>query len=308
MTQFAGSNTTNFGGSSPTGNFVPEIFSKKVLSFFRRSSIVEGITNNEFYGEIMNAGDTVRVIKEPTMTVASYSSGDTISLQALSDNEITLVLDKANAFGFQVDDIEKQISHINWEVYATNSAMYSLKQAYDREVLTYMSGQALAANTVNNTTEAAVIDLSTADALLNQMSNLARRLDEQDIPEEGRWLVLNPAALEVLAKADSRLLDLDYNGGGASLRNGLAFGPMLRGFRVYKTNNAPTYTSTGSGGTTRDILMAGHMSSTATASVITKTEMFRSPTTFSDIVRGLHVYGRDVIYPEALAVAHVRYS
>lgn len=306
MAYFAGGSTTNFGAASPTGNFVPEIYSKKVLNFFRRKSIVEGITNNDYYGEISAFGDTVRIIKEPTITVDSYTRGLTVTPEALTDDQITLILDKANKFAFKVDDIEDKISHINWMTLATDSAAYSLKNTYDQEVLSYMSTAALAANKLNDTEFANKLDLSTPDALLNTISSLATKLTLQDVPEENRWLVLSPAGIEVLMKADSKLINMDYNGGMASLQNGLIQTGKLRGFSLYMTNNAPTY-ETLTTVETHQVLMAGHMSSTATASAITNTETIRDQDTFADIVRGLHVYGRSVVRPESLAVAYVSY-
>ena len=311
MANFAGASTTNFGGATPTGNFVPEIFSKKVQNFFRTTSIAEAITNNDYYGEISNFGDSVRVIKEPTITVTSHLRGDLVSAQTLADDELTLVLDQANRFAFRVDDIEAKISHINWESLATGSGAYSLSNAYDREVLAYMStdtaGRILAANVVNDTENANLIQLTTPDALLNQMSGLARRLDEQDVPQENRFLVLTPAAIEVLSKADSKLLNMDFNGNAMDLSNGLAFSQKLRGFQVYVTNNAPTY-DTLTVVETHSVMLAGHMSAVATANAITKTETFRDHDTFADVVRGLHVYGREVVRPEALTIARVTYT
>ena len=138
---------------------------------------------------------------------------------------------------------------------------------------------------------------------------MGRLLDEQEVPEEGRWVVVSPKFLEVLVKAGSDLLNTDFNGNGNSLKNGLVMAHPLRGFRLHKTNNAPKYTSTG--GTPvvdADILMAGHMSAVATASAITNTESFRSQTTFADVVRGLHCYARGVVRPESLTVAHITYA
>ncbi len=34
----------------PNGNFVPTIFSQKVQKFFRKESVVEAITNTDYYG------------------------------------------------------------------------------------------------------------------------------------------------------------------------------------------------------------------------------------------------------------------
>ena len=59
----------------PSGNFAPEIFSQKVLKFFRRASVVEDITNTDYAGEIENFGDTVVSLKEPTVTVSLIQRG-----------------------------------------------------------------------------------------------------------------------------------------------------------------------------------------------------------------------------------------
>jgi hypothetical protein len=313
MSNFAGAGSTNFGGpSGGTGNWLATIYSQKALKFFRTASVVEGITNNDYLGEIAAFGDTVRVIKEPTITVNSYTRGATLTPQALVDNELTLTIDQANEFSFQVDDLEAKLAHVNWKELATSSGAYSLMNAFDKEVLTFMAAQSLAANQVNDQTTANILTVGFGAGETNPLdlvSQMARLLDEQEVPQEGRWLVVSPKFLEALVKAGSDILNTDFNGQGNSLKNGLVMPHPLRGFRLHKTNNAPTYTSTG--GTPvvgADILMAGHMSAVATASAITNTETFRSQSTFADVVRGLHVYARSVVRPESLAVAHLTFA
>jgi hypothetical protein len=122
-------------------------------------------------------------------------------------------------------------------------------------------------------------------------------LDDQNIPEEGRWFVAPPSFYEELSQSGSKLLSVDFNAGQGSIRNGLVSSGKLRGFDMYKSNNIAA-TSTASGK-----VMAGHMSSTATAQTITSTEVLRDPDSFGDIVRGLHVYGAKVLRPEAMVSA-----
>ena len=102
-------------GNLPSGNFVPVIYSQKVLKFFRRASVAEAITNTDYAGEIENFGDTVNIIKEPTITVNSYTRGSTVNTEALADDQIQLVVDQGNYFAFKVDDIEERHSHLNFE-------------------------------------------------------------------------------------------------------------------------------------------------------------------------------------------------
>ena len=89
--------------------FLPKVYSKQVLNFFRKSSVVEAITNTDYAGEIASFGDTVRIIKEPEITVKEYARGTQITPQDLDDEDFSLTVDKANYFAFKVDDIEELI-------------------------------------------------------------------------------------------------------------------------------------------------------------------------------------------------------
>ena len=299
----------------PSGNFTPEIFSQKVLKFFRRASVVEDITNTDYAGEIENYGDTVRIIKEPTITVSSYSRGSVVNPQDLADDQITMVVDQANAFAFKIDDIEERQSHVNFEALATSSGAFSLKRKYDANVLQAMVDGAGNTGTDFGTV-GAPINIYTAatkgDTAVNMMLAMARALDDQSIPEENRFFVAPPAFYEALFGAGAKFAEVQVTGDGTSpLRNGLVMQGNIAGMACYKStalNNSGTDVVTiTSQDTTNDfVVLAGHMSSTATASHIAKTEVVRSTETFSDIVRGLHVFGRKVLRPEALAVGVVK--
>ena len=140
----------------PNGNFSPVIYSKKVQLAFRKSTVVGDITNSDYFGEIANQGDTVKIIKEPEISVSAYARGTTIAAQDLQDDDFSLVVDKANYFAFKMDDIEEAHSHVNFMDLATNRAAYRLADQHDQEVLGYLSGykqSALHANAgVVNTT------------------------------------------------------------------------------------------------------------------------------------------------------------
>ena len=279
----------------PQGNWVPTIFSKKVLKFFRRASVAEDITNTDYFGEIANMGDTVRIIKEPTLTISDYFRGTKVIPQDLDDAEDTLTVDQAKYFAFKVDDIEAKQSHINWESLATGSAAYSLKDAYDTAILLYMSGQVPSAGDYGTTGTPIDVGFAAGEVSpLNFMTRLSRLLDDNDVPEENRFFVAKPIFWEIMADENSKLMGVDFTGDANSkLRNGRVTDGLIRGFRVYKSNNSPQDTS-------QEVALAGHMSSTATASQIAKTEMIRDNDSFSDVVRGLHVYGRKTLRTEAL--------
>ena len=308
-------------GNLPSGNFAPEIFSQKVLKFFRRASVVEDITNTDYAGEIENFGDTVRIIKEPTVTVSSYSRGSVVNPQDLADDQITMVVDNANAFAFKIDDIEERHSHVNFEALATSSGAFALKRKYDANVLQAISdGAGLAGaddaslsgglTTTNSAlgTASAPINVETDDAGINLMLLMARTLDDQSVPEENRWFVAPPIFYEKMFQAGNKMAEVQVTGDDTSpLRNGLAIPGALAGFRCYKStalnSTAGTDQVTLSGVATdasENVVLAGHMSSTSTASHIAKTEVVRSTESFSDVIRGLHVFGRKVLRPEAM--------
>jgi len=310
-----GSATSNFdaGTAGQTNSFfLPSVYSKKVLNFFRKASVVEAITNTDYAGEISAYGDSVKIIKEPVISVSDYTRNADTSATLLTDQEISLVVDSAKAFKFIVDDIESNMSHVNFKEIASSSAAYALKDAYDAAVIAKMFAGCSAAtpNHILGADNATALGAGVFDGTgsvdlgqtgetdpLDLMARMARLLDEQNVPEEGRWFVAGPDFYEQLGQSGSKLLSVDFNAGQGSIRNGLVSSGKLRGFDMYKSNNiAATSNATGK-------VMAGHMSSTATANTILSTEVLRDPTSFGDIVRGLHVYGAKVLRDEALVSA-----
>jgi len=309
-------NFANSVSGQTNSYFLPSIYSRKVLNFFRKSSVVEAITNTDYAGEISAYGDSVKIIKEPVISVSDYTRNTDTTETRLTDQEINLVVDSAKAFKFIVDDIESNMSHVNFKEVATSSAAYALRDSYDAAVIASMfSGVSTSSPDHVLGADAAAatqtmgqhqggsnsIDLTGSDGTgadpLDVMAFMAKLLDEQNVPEEGRWFVAPPSWYEQLSQSGSKLMSVDFNAGQGSIRNGLVSSGKLRGFDMYKSNNIAA-ASTASGK-----VLAGHISSTATAQTIISTETLRDPTSFGDIVRGLHVYGSKVLRPEALVSA-----
>jgi len=342
--------------SLPNGNFSSVIYSKKVQLAFRKSTVCGDITNSDYFGEISSQGDTVRIIKEPEISVSAYARGTQVQAQDLQDADFSLVIDKANYFAFKIDDIEEAHSHVNFMDLATNRAAYRLADQHDQEVLGYLSGykqSALHANAgaVNDQVNGIrAVSTAGSDELLSSMklikssfgnittasaadhsipvaarlpgatalptthvspvmliNRMARLLDQQNVDKANRWLVIDSVMMEVLMDEDSRFLNADYGDSGA-LRNGLVLSNW-NGFRVYSSNNLPSVgTGAGTVGTANQnanygVIVAGHDSAVATAEQINKTETYRDPDSFADIIRGMHLYGRKILRPEALVTA-----
>jgi hypothetical protein len=290
----------------PNGNFSPIIFSQKVQKFFRTASVVEAITNTDYAGEIENFGDTVNIIKEPTITVSAYSRGAVVDTQDIVDDQIQLVVDQANSFAFKVDDIEERHSHVNFEAIATSSGAYSLKNAYDQNVIAAMVAgvsssspdHLLGADSGSGQDQDVGFGSSEVDPV-DTISKHNRLLNAADVPEENRWFLAGPEFVEQLGQANSKLMS-DTTGNAAPLRNGKVIDGKIMNMDVYMTNNfAASSTSN------FFKVLGGHMSSTATANHIAKIEVIRHPESFSDVVRGLHVFGRKVLRDNGLVLSHI---
>lgn len=306
-------NFANSVSGQANSYFLPAIYSKKVLNFFRKASVCEAITNTDYAGEITAYGDSVKIIKEPVISVSAYTRGSDTTATKLTDQEVNLVVDNANAFKFIVDDIETAMSHVNFKEVASSSAAYALRDAFDSAVIAEMfagvsasspnhilgsdNATDLAAGTFDGTGNLDIGQGTSEHDPLDVMAHMARLLDEQNVPEEGRWFLAPPSFYEQLSQASSKLMSVDFNAGQGSIRNGLVSSGKLRGFDMYKSNNiAATSNAAGK-------ILAGHISSTATAQTITSTEVIRDPDSFGDICRGLHVFGAEVLRPEALVSA-----
>jgi hypothetical protein len=342
-------------GNLPNGNFSPVIYSKQVQLAFRKSTVVGDITNSDYFGEIANQGDTVRIIKEPEISVKAYARGTQVTAQDLDDEDFQLVVDKANYYAFKMDDIEEAHSHVNFMQLATDRAAYRLSDQYDQEVLGYLSGYSQSslhsvADAVNTSVNGSKsVSTAGSDELLTSMklikssfgnitttsagdhsipvanvpngatavptataspmqivNRMNRLLNQQQVDTQDRWLVIDPVFMELLSDENSKLVNADY--AEASVKNGLVLN-NLAGFRVYVSSNLPSVgTGAGTTGSANQnanfgVLVAGHGSAIATAEQLSKTETYRDPDSFADIVRGMHLYGRKILRPEAIVTA-----
>lgn len=261
----------------PNGVFSPTIYSKKVQKAFRKDSVAEAVTNSDYFGEIKSFGDTVRIIKEPEITVTPYARGTQLTPQDLTDSDFSLTIDRANSFMYKIDDIEKQQAHVNWMDMAADRASYKMRDIFDGDILGYMTGyernetlqtwsvRTTAVGTVANTTADAdellatnkftratfIAGGSASDSIavgvsgtfdatpLAIVNRIVRRMDLYNVPKEGRYLVLDPVFIEILMDENSRFINNDFNPGADQLTNGQLIEGKIRGFKVYESNNLP---------------------------------------------------------------------
>lgn len=297
--------TTN----SYTTNFVPEIWSGKLQVKFYKSTVLGEITNNDWEGEIKDQGDKVNIRTIPTITISDYTKGMSLASQVPVSTPITLSIDYGKYFNVVVDDIDATQADIKLMDMFTNDAAQQMKIGIDSLVLTQLATGgasttplAAAANQGNSAgaisgnlalgVTATPVTLTKSN-VLDTILNMGQALDEQNVPEDGRWLVI-PAWMGALIK-NSDLKQAYLTGDSVSpLRNGKM--GMIDRFTLYVSNNLYTASS-------KTTIFAGTRDAVSFASQITNVETLRSTTTFGNIMRGLNVFGFKVVKPEALVAA-----
>jgi hypothetical protein len=304
----SGSNFPQYAVGGSAGNFIPEIWSGKLQVKFYKSTVLGEITNNDWEGEIKGSGDKVFIRSVPTITIRDYQKGQSLVNEAPTSTPIELSIDKGKYFSVVVDDVDEVQADVKLMDIFTNDAAEQMKIVIDADVLAGVDGDASGNNkgTAAGVSSAA-LDLGssaspvvpTASTVLNLILDIGQALDEQNVPEEGRWLVIPPWMAAMIKASDLKQAYLTGDDTSV-LRNG-KLGTIDR-FTLFVSNNLE---KSGSGSTAKYTVLAGTRDAISFASQITNVETIRSETTFGHIVRGLNVYGYKVTKPEALAVAIV---
>lgn len=293
-----------------SGTFIPEIWSGKLLVKFYAATVLAAISNTDYEGEIKNKGDKVIIRQTPTITIRSYSKGQSLIIERPEADPIELPIDNAEYFNFICDDIDAYQSDIKLMDDWSRDASQQMKIKIDTGVLadipddateTYNRGVAAGkiSGAINlGTTASAVV--VTKDNILEKIIDCGQVLDEQNIPEESRWMVISAWFTAMIKKSD--LKDASLTGDGTSvLRNGRI--GMIDRFTLYNSNLLKT--SEESGFVNYHIL-AGQRHALSFAAQMTKMETLRSESTFGQLVRGLNVYGYKVLKSDALVELYCR--
>lgn len=309
------------GGANPnpaySGTFIPEIWSGKLIEKFYATTVLAAIANTDYEGELKNQGDKVNIRTRPTLTIRDYAAGQTLLVERPSSSIISLLIDKGKYFNVICDDVHETQSDLNMmDMWSADSAE-QMKITIDTEVLTGMLGQAAAANrgtaagaksaSINlgaTTTPLVLVARNPAAGqieVVDLLVRLGQTLDEQNIPETGRWVVM-PTWVASRVKM-SELRDAALTGDGTSMiRNGRL--GMVDRFTLYSSNLVPSGVAAGLAAGEWAIY-AGHSHGFTFATQMTKMETLRSESTFGTLLRGLQIYGSKVVDSTAIAQAIV---
>jgi hypothetical protein len=300
------------GRPNYSGNFIPEIWSGKLIENFYDATVLAAISNTDYEGEIKGQGDTVNIRTQPNITIRDYVKGQNLVVENPDKPKLQLLIDKGEYFACVEDDIDKVQSDVNLMDMWSKDASEQMKVKIDQRVLTDIlpdisaTNKGTAAGRISgafNLGSAASPLTVTKDGASSTASvtelivDMGTVLDENNCPESGRFLVI-PARMAGLIKK-SELKDASLSGDSQSvMRNGRL--GMIDRFTVYVSHNLNVSSGKFSiiGGTKMGFTFASQM---------TEMETIRSESTFGDIIRGLQVYGYKVVKPEALTMAVVQF-
>jgi hypothetical protein len=315
--------------TSYSGAFIPTLWSGKLLAKFYQNTMLSEIANTDYEGELKNQGDTIRIRLAPSITISDYTVGQNLSYEVPTPIFQDMQVNKGKYFGVQVNDVLAYQSDMNLMNMFTEDAAKQLKIQIENEVFfnSFVTEGPAAANigatagaisaAYNLGTDVTPIDQATPENVLKAILRMSTVLDEQNVPEDGRFLIISPFDRQLLMQ--SSIAQAYFTGDQSSVIRTGKIG-MLDRFSVYVSNLLPrgaagkalvaglTDTATGgavSSAKARRVMVAGTKAATSFAMTVNKTEPLRNQTDFGDIVRGLAVYGRKVVKPQALVVAQV---
>jgi len=300
------------GRPNYSGNFIPEIWSGKLIENFYDATVLAAISNTDYEGEIRNMGDTVNIRTTPEITIRDYVKGQTLTVENPDKPKLQLVIDKGEYFACVEDDVDRVQADINLMDTWSKDASERMKIKIDQRVLTDLLPDIAATNKGGTAGEqSASFNLGTTGApltvskdgaggttsVIDLIVDMGTVLDEANAPEADRFLVI-PAKMAGLIKK-SELKDASLTGDGTSVvRNGRL--GMIDRFTIYVSHNL--YVDSG-----KYSIIGGHKMGFTFASQMTEMESLRSESTFGNIIRGLQVYGYKVVKPEALSQAVIQF-
>lgn len=303
---FLGNNAT----SAYTGNFIPEVWSGKIIESFYDASVLAAISNTDYEGEIKNFGDKVQIRTRPTISIEDYSLDIALLVERPSSTKLTLAIDTAKYFNTVVDDVIDVQADIDMLSMWADDASEQMKIAIDTQILADIAADASADNRGNTAGRISNnIDLGLANAgsgnlaisiasntVIEHIIDMGQVLDEQNVPEQGRWLVIPAWMAARIKKSD--LKDASISGDGTSIMRNGRLG-MIDRFTLYLSNLLPVNSA-------ETTIYAGTKHALTFASQMTKMETLRSERTFGTLMRGLQLYGWKVVKPEALVESVVK--
>jgi len=281
-------------------NFIPNVWSARLLENLNNAHVFASVCNRDYQGDITGIGDTVKINSIGHVTIGSYTKNTNMSaVETMTDAQTTLTIDTAKYFNFQIDDIDSAQTKPKVMDAAMRDAAWGLAESID-DLLAALHSSATAGNKQGSTGSPTVGgSLTAGSTLYDLVVNMAIKLDENNTPRNGRWVIVPPWAYGVMLK-DSRFINATDMGN--QIRTNGMIG-RVAGFDVYMSNNV---VRGGTASTDYHAIMAGYPGAISYAEQITSVEAYRPELRFADAVKGLLVCGYKLVRPDNIAVLYAK--
>ena len=272
--------------------FIPTVWAARLLTVLEKSLVYgqANVCTKAFEGEIRASGNTVKIASIGDVTIGDYTKDmDILDPEVLSDSDQSLTIDQQKYFNFYVDSVDRAQQNVNVLDEAMRRSAWALREKADAFLAGIMDAGVDANNKIGSTTTP---ETPTKDNAYEYLVDLGVMLDEDDVPLEGRFVIV-PAWFHGLLLKDERFVKAGTTMSDRALSNGEV--GEAAGFSILKSNNVPNTSGT------KYKLIAGHRMATAYAEQIVDLQTYKPEKRFGDAVKGLHVYGAKVVRPTALA-------
>src|SRR5574344_296021 len=267
--------------------FIPEIWSGKLNSMLEKDCVMLQCVNRNWEGEIKNQGDKVKIITPADVAISTLGS-TAITYSELEPASCELVIDQKKFFAFKINDVAQVQANADiMEAHLTN-AKKAIEEVQDAYLLS-QHANADVANIVGSDASPVTLDKST---IYEKFVSLALTLKNANAVTTTKhpWVVINPTIESYLLQSPEFIGA--YNVADETLRSG-AIG-RIAGMDVLVSTNLTAVNS-------KYYVLAGTNDAITFASQLAKIETLRDKDSFSDLVRGLYLYGAKTAQPSALA-------
>lgn len=279
--------TTTTTSTNAYSAFIPEIWSQKLNNLLEKECVMLQCVNRNWEGEIRNQGDKVKIITPAEVSISTLGS-DSISYSELEPTSMDLVIDQKKFFAFKINDVAQVQANTDIMEAHLKNAKKAIEEVQDAYLLSQHANVATG-NVVGSDASPVSLDKTT---IYSQFVKLALCLKNSDAVSAGvrPWVIINPTIESYLLQSTEFIGA--HNVADETLREG-AIG-RIAGMDVLVSTNLTAVDG-------KFYVLAGTNEAITFASQLAKIESLRDKDSFSDLVRGLYLYGAKTVQPKALA-------
>ena len=270
-------------------NFIPTVWSENLYEELDKQYVAVANCNREFEGDIREKGDTVQICGVGNVRVRDYvKNANMEDPETLSENCKTLEIDQAKYFNFQIDDIDRAQASPRLMEAAMKKAASALANSADAYVFSLYS-QAQNVYVSNN---------PTVDTIISELINARAQLYKKNVSNSEEVVFeVTPEVAALILKA--KVLHATDN--STALEAGCI--GSIGGCKVYVSNNINRIDT---GASILHHCFLRTKRAIAFAEQLSEIDAYRPELRFADAVKGLHLYGAKVVYPNEFVLLRVQ--